>query len=531
MAPPLPARAGGPEGGNARAGLLFLVAALAFVLVAWAYRNFTLDDPFIIFRYARNLVAGAGLVYNPGQSVEGFSSPAWVALSSLWILVAGPDVERMAAAAKAMAALFGLVALMGCWRLGALLCPESAPLAGLASALILALTLYFPAWSASGSETSLFSAELVWLLVLFLEDAARGRVPLRPALLGAALAWTRPEGLGFAALVASAIAGHALRRPRRLADLALAAVPFGALLALFATRWAIYGELLPNTYYAKSSHGMAQVLLDGADYLRHWVAAPGFALLAAALVGAFTGARARPTRTSSIVALSIALLIIAVVWWEGGDWMPGFRFLMPAYPLLAALAGAGIARGVGQARFAGVAAPACALMVASPWVGLVYLAQQASFAGPGQPPALIPEDRLAVGRWLEAHAPPDSLIATGEAGVVPYVSNHRYVDVFGLTDKTIARMPGKWVYKTPTSYVLSQDPDYIVLYGDHFRELAGPDVERFEFAYANAFLADERFSLGFREAYARGRFAVFCRTNEAGDCRKFLLPGAAGGKA
>src|SRR5439155_7453672 len=35
------------------------------------------DDAMISMRYARNLVAGAGLVWNPGDRVQGFTNLAW----------------------------------------------------------------------------------------------------------------------------------------------------------------------------------------------------------------------------------------------------------------------------------------------------------------------------------------------------------------------------------------------------------------------------------------------------------------------
>ena len=38
------------------------------VSVAW----FLCDDAFISFRYARNLLEGHGLVFNPGEFVEGY---------------------------------------------------------------------------------------------------------------------------------------------------------------------------------------------------------------------------------------------------------------------------------------------------------------------------------------------------------------------------------------------------------------------------------------------------------------------------
>ena len=42
--------------------------------------NFVSDDAFISLRYAANLLAGHGLVFNPGERVEGFTSPLWTLL-------------------------------------------------------------------------------------------------------------------------------------------------------------------------------------------------------------------------------------------------------------------------------------------------------------------------------------------------------------------------------------------------------------------------------------------------------------------
>ena len=48
---------------------------------AWSLCN----DAFISFRYARNLLEGHGLVFNPGEYVEGYSNFLWVLeLAALW---------------------------------------------------------------------------------------------------------------------------------------------------------------------------------------------------------------------------------------------------------------------------------------------------------------------------------------------------------------------------------------------------------------------------------------------------------------
>ncbi len=63
--------------------------------LVWTY-SWLMDDAYVYFRYVDNLVVhGEGLVWNPGEYVEGFSSPLWalllVALRSLrldyWVVV------------------------------------------------------------------------------------------------------------------------------------------------------------------------------------------------------------------------------------------------------------------------------------------------------------------------------------------------------------------------------------------------------------------------------------------------------------
>src|SRR5205085_9404022 len=51
----------------------------------------TIDDAFITFRYARNLVSGSGFVFNTGQRVLGTTTPLYtILLASLaWITRSG----------------------------------------------------------------------------------------------------------------------------------------------------------------------------------------------------------------------------------------------------------------------------------------------------------------------------------------------------------------------------------------------------------------------------------------------------------
>ncbi|MBI3448951.1 MAG: hypothetical protein HY049_08570, partial [Acidobacteria bacterium] len=46
-----------------------------------------------------------------------------------------------------------------------------------------------------------------------------------------------------------------------------------------------------------------------------------------------------------------------------------------------------------------------------------------------------------IGRWLHEHAAPDESIAVRPAGAIPYFSELRTLDMLGINDREIARLP------------------------------------------------------------------------------------------
>jgi len=54
--------------------LILLVSAVA----VWSEHRYEIDDASTSYRYAANLASGEGLVFNPGQRVEGYSNFLWV---------------------------------------------------------------------------------------------------------------------------------------------------------------------------------------------------------------------------------------------------------------------------------------------------------------------------------------------------------------------------------------------------------------------------------------------------------------------
>src|SRR4029450_300392 len=85
----------------------FLLSAVLLVLHARMYWGYSVDDAFISMRYGKNLADGNGLVYNPGERVEGYSNLAWTLILAGLHKISPEPLEL----AKATGILLGVLAL------------------------------------------------------------------------------------------------------------------------------------------------------------------------------------------------------------------------------------------------------------------------------------------------------------------------------------------------------------------------------------------------------------------------------------
>ena len=220
--------------------------------VAW----FLCDDAFISFRYTRNLLKGHGLVFNPGEYVEGYTNFLWILeLAAIWG-VFGLRPEH-AAPWLSVAYTIGTVAAMLWWvvRSPSL---RNRGLVGWMALGLLCSSATFAVWTSGGGlETRQFTFFIV-AAVVCLSLYANSRAGLLTASFCLAAAeLTRPEGL---LLAACCFAWFAVQRlvtegrvnARLLRQLVYLVAPFLILVAAhFLFRYSYYGEWLPNTYYAK----------------------------------------------------------------------------------------------------------------------------------------------------------------------------------------------------------------------------------------------------------------------------------------
>ena len=326
---------------NARVILLHLpwLALLGwFSSVAW----FLCDDAFISFRYVRNLLKGHGLVFNPGEYVEGYSNFLWVLeLAAIWwaLDVAPED----AAPWLSVAFTAGTIAAMLWWTARLPLLRHRGLVAWMALGLVCASATFAVWTSGGGLETRQFTFFIV-LAVMCLSlyrDSRRGLLVASLSLVAAAL--TRPEGPLLAALcfgwfVIQRMADTGRLNPdwRRLICLA---VPFVILVgAHFLWRYAYYGEWLPNTYYAKHVRPWYE---SGFRYLRAAALETGlYLLIPLAAVAMRNRWRASQDGIWALVLLLVGVHM-AYVMRIGGDHFE-YRPLDFYWPLLAVPASMGI---------------------------------------------------------------------------------------------------------------------------------------------------------------------------------------------
>ena len=221
-----------------RAALAGILAVAGALRVLFAFRSSPTDDAYITFRYARNLAAGLGFVYNSGERVLGTTTPLFTLLLAPAALLHIP--LETAARVLAVAADLGVVLLIyrlirGGWgRDTALL---AAGVYGTFYAVVGACGY--------GMETQVFT----FFVMAALASAVAGR-SLQAGAAAALAVLTRPDGSILAGiLVAASLYGTVARRKRM--RLGPAVVFLGMVLpwVLFATFY--FGSPVPNSMVAK----------------------------------------------------------------------------------------------------------------------------------------------------------------------------------------------------------------------------------------------------------------------------------------
>ena len=436
--------------------LLVVAAAVA----AWIIR-FVQDDAFITYRYARNLARGEGLVFNPGERVEGYTNFLWTALHAI--------PERLGWSTPLFSQLVGIATMVATVLVAGRLARRLFDRRGVAFVATAALVanVTFLGYATGGLETMLQSllvlSVAVWLLPFGTANAASGNWTARRfaagllaglavltrmdsavlvgtwTLVHLVMVWREPVPSPDAQPSDSTPSGHV----RRVA-LAAAAfiVPFALVVGPWlAWKWNFYGSLVPNTFFAKSAANPLVPFLFGVVYLLCFF----LSYAAFVFIGRFRRHRREffgiPGMAQLFWAVPVWFLYICVV---GADFME-FRFMVPVLPVLALLAGAlvdPIRSTWKQVLLVGTLLAFSAAHAVAPSI-LPY--PVLTFRELSHWPSSSPTAWQAMGELLHEQFPggPDvpgqPTIAVAPLGVIGYFSDLPTIDMLGLTDAYTAR--------------------------------------------------------------------------------------------
>ncbi|MFH2002888.1 MAG: hypothetical protein ABIK28_24690 [Planctomycetota bacterium] len=436
---------------TAGGGFLFLSAP-------WADVSYPLDDAWIHMVYARNLVQGEGLSYNPPQPEAGFSSPLWL------IVMAGAQLAGEGVMAPKLAGLVFLFLLA--WvarRLGG-------DMAGLI--ILLDPLLYFSALS--GMEVTLFA-------FLFLLSIERW-IKEKPGLAGLAAAGAllaRPEGALLCLLLPIFDLFMKNRFAKRLERFALLTIP--SLMA--AGLWIFFclhttGRPFPNPFYVKAGFMFGhegQLLLPVISRLFYdlYALMADAGLLYPVLAGglgiiACFGLRIRSAWIVLLLSaglftgtwLSRPVLRIHAFYWE--------RYFIPVLVgshILAGMAVQGLWRSHSRAL------RSLAVLAGMAVAGVLCLNMQPVCERYGLNCRDIARFNVAAGRWIQENTPLDSLVAVQDAGAIKYYGKRTTIDLGGLNNQDLVDLTplsNRVDISDPLAVALFEGADWAVVFQRHF---------------------------------------------------------------
>jgi len=176
----------------------------------WNISSLTVDDAYISYRYAQNLVEGHGLVYNPGEYVEGYTNFLWTLLLAAGIKL-GIGAELFS---KLMGACFALGSLYFIYRLSHLI--SALRMAPTIATWLVAGNLVFMGYAIQGLESAMFVFLLLAGTKRFFDEEDQNLSVYGSALLFATAGLTRPEAPMYLGLLMLLMPGVSVFQGTRL---------------------------------------------------------------------------------------------------------------------------------------------------------------------------------------------------------------------------------------------------------------------------------------------------------------------------
>ncbi len=436
----------------------FLFQLLLEIRTVWP---FTIDDMYISLRYAKHWVAGHGVSWNIGEKpVEGYSNFSFVALAALALrLQLDPVVvlKSLGVIGLGFTAL-GVYCLTRFWF---------SSLLAIIPCIWMLLYQGQIIWAVSGLETTIYQALLTFSLYFLLrgmgyqaypgsrQDSAVSFFILAGLMLSLA-AMTRFEAPIIALTWFVLVVCHPPQQGKQIyfkrflkgfLSWIIVFLPY------FLWRWHYFGRLFPNPVYCKGVSDYS-LKLD----LNYLSLVWPFILLA---MPSIIKARDRLHYffwLPSLIYLALLVKALPISVFEN-------RLFLPAYILLLPLSMRGLAYlvhhyfpkndEVFHAAFLG-----CAFFIAFFFIPTAKLSDYRNFMVNPQAGDALRYDLL---NWLNRNVSNDSRIVLGDCGLIPYLSQYKFIDSYCLNNREMTAVPYEAMYEWGCQKAFAERPEVIIL--------------------------------------------------------------------
>ena len=443
---------------------VFFINVYRHILVRW-------DDAYITFRYAQNLAAGRGLIWNiGGPNVEGFTSLIDVILLALGIKAGiSPVIWSVV--------LGVLSVLISIYIVVRILVDQFRFLHPIA-AVALGIYLVDDVTSihvTSGLETQLF---VVFLVLMAYQGLSFLKVPqLKHGILFSFFLFTtiltRPEGVLYGSAIFLVLFFFLYKNRENfvyasgLKYLILAGLLFVFLVFVYGIwKLSYFGYLLPNPFYVKSN----QLSFDGIKYVGYFILSISilYSPFLAGVIISFLKNKTKPGKLNGVLLYELFLLLapvglalcyyLTIIHEVGG----AHRFSYPTYLFIVSALAITISL-MFRERVIRTSTANILIALSIVYLGIMSIVQTHLQFSP------IPVDEftqyhLTIANALkETKLGPDGKVLCDASGIIPYTSGFTQVDRVGLTDNFLSGRK-KVSQKEREDYMWNQNPDVYIGY-------------------------------------------------------------------
>lgn len=415
---------------------------------------------------------GKGLVYNEGEYVEGYTNFLWTIITAPFTQVKSVDVSKFSSVLGLILSIVNilLIALIARSFNGELNAYFKYII--LLPPLFMAFDDSIAFWAIGGMEFPMYTLFILGIIYNYykLNENKKHLGYLIMFLMLCTL--TRPEGN----MILIITLAHMVIYRKNVNNFSKTFFTIIGVYALFCIayygfKYLFYGQLIPNTFYAKGVTDLKMNLVLGTKYLALCIGTRIYIFIFILFIPfkkAFTDFKLS-------YMLGFVLIYIIYLILVGGDWMIANRFFVPLVPMLYLLSAVGFINLIKKIS-AYYNSDKKALNIAKISTVILSIALFVCTLSLLEYNQLIIKDNNAkyemqwsmFGKWLKMNADPKTVIAVGPAGKIPYYSELYTIDMWGLNNDYIAKTKSKRLQaghkKFDIDYVLSLNPEYIIGY-------------------------------------------------------------------